>query len=52
MRRSPIFWVSPGFLIARTLYDDLAGREDEVPRKEPDAIIQEYFSGDLGLLYG
>ena len=37
--------------IARTLYDKFTEGDDEMPKKELDAIIQEYFAGDLGLIY-
>jgi len=38
--------------IARRLYDKFAEGDDEMPKKELDVIIQEYFAGDFSLLYG
>jgi len=37
--------------IARRLYDHLARCDDEMLRRELEAIIQEYFAGDFSLLY-
>ena len=37
--------------IARTLYDKFTEGDDQTPKKELDAIIQEYFAGDFSLLY-
>ena len=38
--------------IVRRLYDKFAEGDDEIPKKELDVIIQEYFAGDFSLLYG
>ena len=33
--------------IARSIYDELAGRDDEAPRQELDRLIKRYFSADI-----